>query len=106
MPLRDYVTRPQKLSAIQWNTDNDRSTIEGVLDQYGFLHEHHEDEFLTPDHIIFGDLHTKGILLKHQFLVITEDGQVGPSDAEKMERECMTQEDYDAMLSELARNMI
>lgn len=105
MPLKDYITRPRKLSAIQWNTDNDRRTIEEILSQYNYLHEYHEDEFIAPEHIHFVNLSGHGILLRYQFLIISDEGEIGISNAEKMETETMTQEDYDAMLTDLAKNL-
>ena len=105
MPLKDYITRPRKLSAIQWNTDNDRRTIEELLSQYNYLHEYHDDEFLAPEHIIFVSLKGQGLILKYQYLIISDEGDLGISNAEKMEKECMTQADYDAMLTELARTL-
>lgn len=99
MAIRKMVVRPLSYDVIQWNTDEDRLQMFEVFMQYDFLYEFHEHEFMAPEHIIFGNLKMQGLLLKGNYLVVTDKGELRVMDEEMVQQQLMPEEEFDKMIS-------
>lgn len=96
---RRFVLRPKEYLAIQWKDDAHRQEIEKMLSARGYLFEYHTDEFLSPEHLIYGNLSDRSLIQPGQYLLIDDKNRAQTTTEDIIKEEFMLESEYLSMIA-------